>query len=244
MRAVTHAFFDERLAQRGDEALLARLEPLGERAIALHDQPDAGLWELRGRLRVHTWSSVMCWAACDRLSRIAARLALPDRARRWRVEADRIRDFIRAKCWNEARGAYVASAGGEALDASLLLLAELNFLPADDPRFASTVEAIGRELKRGDFVFRYVEHDDFGAPENAIVVCTFWYVNALARLGRRDEARELYGRLLACRTGLGLLAEHLDPATREPWGNFVQPYSMVGVISAAKRLSMPWDEAF
>ena len=242
--AVTHAFFDERLAQRGDEALLARLEPLGERAIALHDQPDAGLWELRGRLRVHTWSSVMCWAACDRLSRIAARLALPDRARRWRVEADRIRDFIRAKCWNEARGAYVASAGGEALDASLLLLAELNFLPADDPRFASTVEAIGRELKRGDFVFRYVEHDDFGAPENAFVVCTFWYVNALARLGRRDEARELYGRLLACRTRLGLLAEHLDPATREPWGNFVQTYSMVGVISAAKRLSMPWDEAF
>ncbi len=242
--AVTHAFFDERLVRRGDEALFARLEPLGERAIALHDRPDAGLWELRGRLRVHTWSALMCWAACDRLARIAARLGLAERAERWRAEAGRIGDFIRARCWSDARGAYVASAGGDALDASLLLLAELNFVAPDDPRFASTVDAIGRELKRGDFVFRYVEHDDFGAPDNAFVVCTFWYVNALARLGRRDEARDLYGRLLGCRTRLGLLAEHVDPATREPWGNFVQTYSMVGVIAAAKRLSTPWDEAF
>ena len=98
-------------------------------------------------------------------------------------------------------------------------------------------------LKRGDFVFRYVEHDDFGEPENAFLACTFWYVTALSQLNRREEARDLYGRLLACRTRLGLLAEHVDPATREPWGNFVQTYSMVGVISAAKRLSMPWDEA-
>jgi len=242
--AVTHAFFDERLARVGDAALFARLEPLGVRAIALHDQPDAGLWELRGKLRVHTWSAVMCWAACDRLARIAAQLGLADRATRWRAESKRIRDFILARCWNEQRGAYVATMGGEALDASLLLLADLNFLASDDPRFASTVEAIGRELKRGDFVFRYVEHDDFGAPDHAFVVCTFWYVNALARLGRRDEARDLYGRLLDCRTRLGLLAEHVDPVTREPWGNFVQTYSMVGVIAAAKRLSMPWDEAF
>jgi len=93
-------------------------------------------------------------------------------------------------------------------------------------------------------VFRYVEHDDFGAPENAFLACTFWYVTALAQLGRRDEARDLYARLLACRTRHGLLAEHVDPVTREPWGNFVQTYGMVGVISAAKRLSMPWDEAF
>jgi GH15 family glucan-1,4-alpha-glucosidase len=242
--AVTHAFFDERLAHPGDAALLTRLEPLGQRAVALHDQPDAGLWELRGRTRVHTWSAVMCWAACDRLARIAARLGLTDRAAHWATEARRISAFVRERCWSDARGAYVASAGGETLDASMLLLAELGFLRADDPRFASTVDAIGRDLKRGDFVFRYVEHDDFGEPEYAFVVCTFWYVNALAQLGRRDEARDLYCRLLACRTRHGLLAEHVDPATREPWGNFVQTYSMVGMISAAKRLSMPWDEAF
>jgi GH15 family glucan-1,4-alpha-glucosidase len=242
--AVTHAFFDERLARRGDATLFARLEPLGVRAIALHDQPDAGLWELRERSRVHTWSAVMCWAACDRLARIAARLGLGDRAQLWRSEAARIHDFVHARCWNEARGAYVAAVDGDALDASMLLLAELGFVKPDDPRFAATVDAIGRELRRGDFIFRYVENDDFGAPDNAFLVCTFWYVNALAQLGRRDEARDLYGRLLACRTRHGLLAEHVDPVTREPWGNFVQTYSMVGVISAAKRLSTPWDEAF
>jgi GH15 family glucan-1,4-alpha-glucosidase len=242
--AVTHAFFDERLTRRGDASLLARLEPLGERAILLYDQPDAGLWELREKSRVHSWSAVMCWAASDRLARIAAHLGLGDRAKRWRDEAARIRAFVEARCWNPSRGAYVAAVDGEALDASMLLLAELGFVKPADPRFASTVDAIGKELRRGDFVFRYVENDDFGAPDNAFVVCTFWYVNALAQLNRRDEARDLYGRLLACRTRHGLLAEHVDPVTREPWGNFVQTYSMVGLISAAKRLSIPWDEAF
>jgi GH15 family glucan-1,4-alpha-glucosidase len=108
----------------------------------------------------------------------------------------------------------------------------------------ATVLAIERELKRGDFIFRYVGDDDFGAPANAFVVCTFWFVNALAAIGRRDEARALFGSLLAARNRHGLLAEHLDAATREPWGNFVQTYSMVGIIDCAIRLSIPWDDAF
>jgi len=103
------------------------------------------------------------------------------------------------------------------------------------------VEAIGRELKRGDFVFRYVEEDDFGAPQNAFVICSFWYVDALAAIGRRDEARTLFLRLLGHRNAHGLLAEHLDTVTGEAWGNFVQTYSMVGLISSAIRLSVPWD---
>jgi len=242
--AVTHAFFDQRLERRGDVTLFERLEPLGHRALSAHDQPDAGLWELRGRARVHTWSSIMCWAACDRLARIAARLGLEARSAEWNARAATIRRFIETRCWSERLGAYAASTDGDSLDASLLLAADLNFLRGDDPRFAATVEAIGRDLKRGDFVFRYVEHDDFGAPENAFVICTFWYVNALAALGRRDEARALFERLLAARTRHGLYAEHLDPVTGEPWGNFVQTYSMVGLIGAAKRLSMPWDAAF
>jgi GH15 family glucan-1,4-alpha-glucosidase len=178
----------------GGGALFARLEPLGGRAIALFDQPDAGLWELREKSRVHSWSAVMCWAACDRLARIAARLNLGERAKRWRDEAARIRAFVEARCWNASRGAYVAAVDGDTLDASMLLLAELGFVKPDDPRFASTVDAIGRELRRGDFVFRDVEDDDFGVPDNARR-CTFWYVNALALLGCRDEARP-YGRLL------------------------------------------------
>jgi hypothetical protein len=235
---------DERLTHRGDVGLFERLEPLGERAIAMHDQADAGLWELRGSTRVHTFSSVMCWAACDRLARIAERLGLAERARRWRGEADRIRAFVEANCWSHDRNTFVSAAGGNALDASLLLLAELNFLPADDPRYIATVTAIERNLKRGDFVFRYVEHDDFGAPSNAFLVCTFWLVDALASVGRRDEARALFNRLFACRNRHGLLAEHVHPATGELWGNFVQTYSMVGLINSAIRLSVSWDDAF
>ena len=114
----------------------------------------------------------------------------------------------------------------------------------DDPRFVATVRAIGKELKRGDFVFRYVIPDDFGAPENAFLVCTFWYINALAAIGDRDEARALFENVLACRNRHGLLAEHVDPKTKEQWGNFVQTYSMVGLISSAIRLSQRWDQAF
>jgi len=242
--AATHVFFDERLTHGGDKTLFERLEALGHRAVAMHDQPDAGLWELRGRARVHTFSSVMCWAACDRLARIALRLALDDRARTWRAEADRIRAFIEGHCWNAQLQTFVSTAGGDGLDASLLLLAELNFLRADDPRYVGTVSAVERGLKRGDFVFRYVEDDDFGAPANAFLVCSFWLVDALAAVGRRDEARTLFLRLLACRNRHGLLAEHVHPATGEAWGNFVQTYSMVGLINSAIRLSIPWDEAF
>ncbi len=242
--ASTHAFFDQRLVRPGDITLFERLEALGRRALATFDQPDAGLWELRETARVHTFSSVMCWAACDRLARIAARLGLADRARAWRDAAGRIRRFIEEQCWSDARRSFVASAGGDSLDASLLLLHDLGFVAADDPRFAGTVRAIEADLKRGDFIFRYVERDDFGEPENAFVVCSFWYANALSAVGRRDEAREVFERLLGCRNRHGLLAEHLDPATGEQWGNFVQTYSMVGLITSAIRLSVPWSAAF
>ena len=242
--AATHVFFDARLTHGGDAALFARLEALGARAVAAHDQPDAGLWELRGSARVHTFSSVMCWAACDRLARIADRLGLPARAAHWRDEAGRIRAFVDAHGWSAELGTFVATAGGRELDASLLLLTEFNFVAADDPRYVATVNAIERDLMRGGFLFRYVEADDFGAPRNAFVVCSFWLVDALAAIGRRDDARALFERLLACRNAHGLLAEHIDPATGEAWGNFVQTYSMVGLINSAIRLSIPWDEAF
>ena len=242
--AATHIFFDERLARPGNIALLERLEPLGHLAVAVHERPDAGIWELRGTARVHTYSSVMCWAACDRLARIAARLGLRERSLEWRSEADRIHTFVTTHCWNEQRGSYMGAADGTELDASMLLLAELNFTTADDPRFVATVHAIERELKRGDYVFRYLEHDDFGIPQNAFVVCTFWLIDALAVIGRVDDARKLFEQLLARRNRHGLLAEHLDPVTGEAWGNFVQTYSMVGLINAAIRLSASWDEAF
>ena len=242
--AAMHVFFDRRLANQGDEALFRRLEPLGERARKLFNQPDAGLWELRGSRHVHTFSAVMCWAGCERLGRIAKQLGLSDREAYWSGHARALYEEIVRRAWNPKTGTFVATFDGDTLDASLLRLNELFFVADDDPRFVATVRAIGRELKRGDFVFRYTVADDFGAPENAFLVCTFWYVNALHAIGDRDEARKTFEDLLACRNRHGLLAEHIDPTTREQWGNFVQTYSMVGLILSAIRLSQRWDQAF
>lgn len=242
--SATHMFFDRRLVREGDETLFQRLEALGERALEVFDQPDAGIWELRSVARVHTFSSVMCWAACDRLSRIAARLELSARAEYWKERAQQMHQTICARAWSERLNSFSSVWGGASLDASLLLLHEVGFLEANDPRFAATVAAVERELREGDFIFRYTERDDFGAPANAFVVCTFWYIYALAALGRTDEARSLFENLLSCRNCHGLLAEHIDPRTREQWGNYVQTYSMVGLINCAIRLSIRWDQAF
>lgn len=162
----------------------------------------------------------------------------------WRSTAEHIRRVIEQRAWSERRQSFVATFDGETLDASLLLLHDLGFLAADDPRFAATVAAVESELMKGGFVFRYVEADDFGRPHNAFLVCTFWYIGAIAALGRRDEARERFQALLALRNRHGLLGEHIDPATGEQWGNFVQTYSMVGLINTAIRLSIRWDQAF
>ncbi|HET7371106.1 MAG TPA: glycoside hydrolase family 15 protein, partial [Gammaproteobacteria bacterium] len=167
--AATHLFFDERLAHPGDESLFQRLEALGETAAKLYCKPDAGPWELRKSARVHTFSSVMCWVACDRLSKIAARLGLAERQVYWRERADAIHADICRQAWNDEENSFVESFGGKDLDASLLLLHELGFLAADDPRFASTVAAVERHLKRGDFIFRYIKEDDFGRPETAFL---------------------------------------------------------------------------
>ena len=242
--AAAHAFFDRRLSTLGNAALFRQLESLGERAVTVHALPDAGLWELRGAARVHTFSSIMCWAACDRLAKIAARIGLPERARYWHAHAERIHAVICARAWNPSRASFSATFDGDTLDASLLLLADLGFIAAEDPRFAGTVAAVERDLKRGDYVYRYTEPDDFGVPANAFVVCTYWYIDAITRLGRRDEARALFETMLARRNRLGLLSEHIDPATGELWGNFPQTYSMVGMIKSATRLSVPWHQAF
>lgn len=242
--SATHMFFDHRLFRRGDADLFRRLEPLGVQALAHFDQPDAGIWELRGKKRVHTYSSVICWAACDRLARIAQQLGLSERESYWREAADRMHRVICKEAWNERKQAFVAAWGDDALDASMLLLHEFGFLTACDPRFISTVAAIEAELKHGDFIYRYVEQDDFGTPDNAFLVCTFWYVYALQALGRREEARHIFETLLRCCNPQGLLAEDYCSRTGELWGNFVQTYSMVGLINCALRLSKRWDQAY
>jgi GH15 family glucan-1,4-alpha-glucosidase len=232
-------FLNPRVRGIEDVALFEKLEAFGRHAVTLYAMPDAGLWELRGAERVHTYSSIMCWAACDRLASYADRLDLPDRAEYWRVHAAGMHEVISHRSWNATLNAFTATMEGDSLDASLLLMPRLGFLEASDPRFAGTVAAIEKQLKHGDFVYRYIERDDFGVPENAFLVCTFWYIEALAAMGgtRRKEARVLFEKVLAARNKHGLLAEDLDPRTLEQWGNFPQTYCMAGVIDCALRLS-------
>jgi GH15 family glucan-1,4-alpha-glucosidase len=242
--ALAQTFFDRRLQRRGDERLFERLERLGEQAVGRYAEPDAGLWEFRGIARPHTFSAVMCWAACDRLARIAASLGLDERCRHWTGHARRIRSEVLERAWNPDLGSFTSVLGGDDVDASLLLLQSLGFVAADDPRFHGTIAAVERRLKRGDLLFRYAGRDDFGVPETAFTICTFWYIEALAAVGRREEARSLFERMLARRNPLGLLSEDVDPSSGSLWGNFPQTYSMVGLIHAAMRLSRSWEEAF
>ena len=242
--ASTHAFLDRRLIRPGNPALFEHLEKLGRRAIEVFDQPDAGPWELRTKAAVHTFPSVMCWAACDRLAKIARAIGRDDRAAFWRGEADRMHAVIDARAYNPGTGTFTSTFDGDDLDATLLLLYELGFVEPDDPRFVATVEAIGRTLRRGDLLLRYDVEDDFGLMHTAFMICGFWYVDALNAIGRRDEALELFERILALRNSFGLFSEDADFTTGELWGNFPQTYSMVGLINSAVRLSRSWEEAF
>jgi GH15 family glucan-1,4-alpha-glucosidase len=237
----SQAFVDRRLFMEVGEVEFARLETVGERAFLLHDKPDAGLWELRTRERPHTSSAILCWAGCDRLAKIGHHLGLTDRAATWRGRADQIKATVLARSWSEERRAFVESFGGRTLDASVLLMGEVDMIDPKDPRFISTVDQLEKVLARGPFMMRYEEADDFGAPETAFNVCAFWRLDALARIGRKEQAREIFEGLLAARNPLGLMSEDTDPTTGEAWGNFPQTYSMVGIINGAMRLSKPWE---
>ncbi len=241
--AASQLFFDQRLARPGERVLYTQLEELGARATAMYELPDSGPWEYRHSERVHTFSATMSWAGADRLARISTRLGLEGDARRWRACAGRMRERILARAWNETRGCFAGSLGGEELDATLLLLPELGLLPASDPRFVATLARIGQELRDGDLLYRYRHADDFGQPRTTFTVCAFWYVNALAATGQMDVAREHFTRLLARRNHVGLLSEDIDPRSGAAWGNFPQTYSMVGIINSALRLSRSWEEA-
>ncbi|HJN24065.1 MAG TPA: glycoside hydrolase family 15 protein, partial [Rhodospirillales bacterium] len=242
--AATQAFFDERLTRPGDPQLFERLEAVGGRCLDLYDKPDAGLWELRTKSRVHTYSSAMCWAGVDRLAKIAERLGKSSRAAYWRDNAYRMREVILKKAFDTKQNSFVESFNGTEVDSSLLLLYELGFIEATDRRFVGTVEATERQLKQGKHLFRYQVEDDFGKPKTTFNICTFWFIDALAATGRSAEARDLFENMLNCRNHLGLLSEDLDPETGELWGNFPQTYSMVGLINSAMLLSKSWREAF
>ncbi len=242
--AAQQMFVDERLERMGDTALFRRLEQHGELAWRLALQPDAGIWEFRGRWRVHTHSAAMGWVACDRLSSIAHALGLTSEAEAWRARARQLREEILERAWHPRRGAFTAAFDSDELDASSLLLAEIGLVAPSDPRFISTCEVIERELERSGHIMRYTANDDFGAPESAFVICRFWLADALAAIGRTAAAREHFTDLLRYRNSFGLMSEDIDPITGRLWGNLPQTYSMAGIVITAKRLSKGWEQAW
>jgi GH15 family glucan-1,4-alpha-glucosidase len=238
-------FFDRRLPRPANPALFSLLEKLGNHSAKLALEPDAGIWEYRGRARIHTHSAAMCWAGCNRIAAIASHLGIHDRAAHWQQVSDEIQKVILERAWNEKLGAFTAALGADDdLDASVLLLPELGLIEAKDPRFVSTVNAMERELMRGKHVLRYARPDDFGMPETAFLVCRFWMIDALHALGRISEARDLFSDALKYRNSYGLLSEDIHPETGEMWGNFPQTYSLAGLILTAMRLSRSWEDRY
>jgi GH15 family glucan-1,4-alpha-glucosidase len=235
------AFFDQRLYRMAGLDDFRALEKVGERAWAARDMPDAGLWELRTKSYVHTYSSAMCWAACDRLANAADALGLDDRRDFWRDRAIQIRALIIEKAWRPDTQRISATFGGDDLDASLIQLLDLRFLTPEDGRFRDTLKAVEEGLRRGPYMLRYASEDDFGLPESAFNVCTFWLIEALHVTGRDAEARTLFEEMLSRRTAAGLLSEDIDPKDGELWGNYPQTYSLVGLINCAALLSKPWS---
>ena len=185
--------------------------------------------------------------ALDRALRLALKRSLPCERLQWLEIRDRIYEDVMQHGFKQDRGAFVQAYDVRRLDASLLVVPLVGFLPIDDPRVVSTMEVIQRDLTHDGLVLRYetlptADIDGLPAGEGAFLLCTFWYIDALASVGRRDEALELFNNILGRRNHLGLLSEDIDPATGELWGNFPQTYSQVGLILSAMRLSRSWEE--
>ena len=234
-------FWDERLPRQGDLELYRQLCVVGNEAHRAALTPDAGLWEYREREEVHTFSAAMCWAAQHRLGLIAKRVGVDAESREWLARSGVLRQEVLQRGTTQ-EGWLSGVLDRDMLDASCLVLPEIGLLPSDDPRFHATIDVASKRLMKNGFMMRYRESDDFGKPSNAFLLCTFWYIDALASVGRRQEALELFNNLLARRNHVGLLSEDIDPSTGELWGNFPQTYSQVGLILSAMRLSRSWEE--
>jgi GH15 family glucan-1,4-alpha-glucosidase len=204
-------------------------------------EPDAGIWEKRGPRRHFTFSKVMCWVAFDRavktLEKIGGEAGL---LRRWRDTRERIHRDVCTNGFDAAQNSFVQAYGARNLDASLLLMPLVGFLPHDDPRIAGTIAAIKEQLMIGGFVRRHLPEptaDGLPHDEGMFLACSFWLADNLILQGKRDEAQSLFERLLSLRNDVGLLAEEYDPVARRQVGNFPQAFTHVAVINTALNLT-------
>jgi GH15 family glucan-1,4-alpha-glucosidase len=234
---VLHAARDAKLSMLDEawefqRALLSHVEKVWR-------EPDHGIWEVRGPPRAFTHSRLMCWVAFDRAVKSCEHFGLEGPGGRWRAVRDEIRADILEHGFDREKNSFVQHYGSDALDASLLLIPQVGFLPADDRRVRGTVAAIERELLQDGFVLRYSTtqvDDGVEGREGAFLACSFWLADAYVMLGRMGEAHKLFERLLALRNDLGLLAEEYDPVAQRLCGNFPQAFSHVGVVNTACNL--------
>jgi GH15 family glucan-1,4-alpha-glucosidase len=216
------------------ESLWPVLKRQVEQAAEHWEQPDRGIWEVRGELQHFVSSKLMCWVALDRGAKLARMYDEPEYAEKWQTLADQIHDDICTKGIDE-RGVFVQRYGSTALDASLLLMPLMRFLPADDQRIRDTVTAIANELTVDGLVLRYrVDECDDGlsGEEGTFTICSFWLVSALVEIGELDQARKLCERLLAYASPLELYAEEIDTYSGRHLGNFPQAFTHLALINA------------
>jgi GH15 family glucan-1,4-alpha-glucosidase len=232
---------DERFKEDQTPATLDLLERLTHKAIEVCGTPDAGIWELRSEWKPQTFSSLMCWAATDRMATVTARHR-PAASSGYQAEAERIRQEIIGRALDGSTQAFVSTYDGADLDASLLQMMPLRFLPPNDPRMHGTIDAISNELAKDGWLFRYRTDDGFGTPKVAFIICSFWLVEALAVVGRIPEAKAVFDRTRGALSELGLLSEDYEATTLRMWGNFPQAYSHVGLIHAAFAASAKWPD--
>lgn len=215
-----------------NKQLLARV---ADYAASVWQEPDQGIWETRGAPRHHVYSKLMCWVALDRAARMAKRLDVSaERAAGWERERERIREAIETRGWNPRLGAFVQAFESKALDASVLMLPIVGFLPATDPRMLATIEVVERNLTdaRG-LVYRYRSDDGLSGQEGPFLLCTYWLVQCLAMSGRLARARALFEQVTVYANDLGLLAEEVYPERDELLGNYPQGLSHIGLVNAA-----------
>ena len=204
-------------------------------------QPDNSLWEMRGPRRHFVHSKVLAWAGFDRAVTAVERHGLDGPVGKWRALRDEIHADVCANGFDADRNTFTQSYGKPALDAALLLIPRTGFLPATDPRVVGTVQAVQQQLSQDGFLLRYrtdgADGDGLSGTEGAFLACTFWLVDALHAVGRRDEAEQLFERLLSLRNDVGMLAEEYDPHTGRQLGNTPQAFSLVGLVNSARLLS-------
>jgi alpha,alpha-trehalase len=211
------------------------LADVADRAVLRWMDVDEGIWEVRGAAGHFLYSKLMNWVALDRAVRLATRFAADSRrVERWIDHRDQIREAILEKGWSDRAGAFTQAFGRDDLDASVLMMPIVGFLPASDPRMRATIEAIATHLTDDHgFVYRYVNPDGLAGSEGTFGICTFWLAECLALAGETERARELFARAAGCANDLGLLAEEVEPATGELLGNFPQAFTHIGLVHAA-----------